>query len=266
LSRAIELHYDRGYARSAANGTSGQAAGGRWAGGMNAGAHPVGFLAHPDGGPHPGVVMIPDVWGISDVYRDLARRLASEGFAVLVMDPYRKTGRGDFRDAAGALAWISQLPDGLVLETVQNAIDALAAEPAVAGRRIGITGFCMGGQYALLAACSCAGLSACAPFYGMVRYPSGLDPVRKPRAPLDALAELRCPVLGFYGAEDAIIPLADVDALRSRLATSRLPSEIHVYPGAGHAFMNAARPEAYRPDAAKDAWSRLVPFLREHLS
>jgi carboxymethylenebutenolidase len=229
-------------------------------------AHALGFLAHPDDGPHPGVVMIPDVWGLSDVYRDLARRLASEGFAILVVDPYRKTGRGDFRDASGALAWIAQLPDGLVLETVQEAIDALAADPAVGGRKIGITGFCMGGQYALLAACTCTGLSACAPFYGMVRYAPDLDPARKPRAPLDAIVDLRCPVLGFYGAEDTIIPLADVDALRARLAASSQPSEIRVYPNAGHAFMNETRPELYRAEAASDAWRRLVPFLREHLS
>jgi carboxymethylenebutenolidase len=227
----------------------------------------LGFLAEPDPGPTtPGVVMIPDVWGLSDLYRGLAARLAAEGFAVLAIDPYRKTGRGKFSDPAGALAWIRDLPDPLVLETVQEAVDALAARPAVAGRRIGITGFCMGGQYALLAACSVRGLSACAPFYGMVRYDAGLDPARKPRAPLDALRDLTCPVLGFYGAEDAIIPVADVEALRALLAATGRPAEIRLYPGAGHAFMNDARPEMFRPDAAADAWRRLVPFLRQHLA
>jgi carboxymethylenebutenolidase len=226
---------------------------------------PFGSLAHPDGDPHPGVVMIPDVWGLSDFYRGLARRLADDGFAVLALDPYRKTGRGDFTDVAGALAWIAQLSDPLVLETVQEAVDALAAHPAVAGRKIGVTGFCMGGQYALLSACSVRGLSACAPFYGMVRYAPGLDPARKPRAPLDALTDLSCPVMGFYGAEDAIIPPADVEALRARLAASGQPYELHLYPGAGHAFMNEARVEMYRPSAAADAWPRLVGFLRTRL-
>lgn len=233
---------------------------------MNVGPHPCGVLAHPDGGPHPGVVMIPDVWGVSDVYRHLAERLANDGFAVLLVDPYRKTGRGEFHDVAGALAWIARLSDPLVLETIQESIDALTRHPAVAGRRIGITGFCMGGQYALLAASACIGLSACAPFYGMVRYAPGLDPARKPRAPLDAVADLRCPVLGFYGAEDAIIPRADVEELRARLRVSRQPAEIRVYAGAGHAFMNESRPDAYRPEAARDAWSRLVSFLRERLA
>jgi carboxymethylenebutenolidase len=209
--------------------------------------------------------VIPDVWGLSDHYRGLARRLAGEGFAVLAIDPYRKTGQPQLSDVASALAWIRELSDPLLLATVQDAIDALDAHPASAGRRCGVTGFCMGGQYALLAACACRGLSACAPFYGMVRYAEGLDPAKKPRSPLDALADLSCPVLGLYGAEDPIIPLADVRELERRLAKSGKPAELRVYPGAGHAFMNDTRPEMYRPDAAADAWPRLVVFLRDAL-
>ncbi len=233
---------------------------------MTGATHPLGFLAHAEDGPHPGVVMIPDVWGLADHYRELATRLASAGFAVLAVDPYRKTGRGEFSDPAGALAWISELPDPLVLETIQEAVDALAADASVAGRKVGITGFCMGGQYALLAACTCRGLSACAPFYGMVRYAPGLDPARKPRSPLEAVRDLTCPVLGLYGEDDAIIPLADVEELRSRLAKSGQPFELRLYPGAGHAFMNDTRPAMYRPEAAADAWSRLVAFLHQRLA
>lgn len=226
----------------------------------------LGHLVHPDEGEHPGVVMIPDVWGLSDHYRDLAQRLSREGFAVLVVDPYRKTGRRELADVAAALAWIRALPDLVVLDTIQEAIDALVGHPSVNGRKVGITGFCMGGQYALLAACACRGLSACVPFYGMLRYAEGLDPARKPRAPLDALPDLSCPVLGLYGAEDAIIPQADVRELEKRLATSGRAFAVHVYEGAGHAFMNETRPEAHRPQAAADAWRRLVAFLREHLA
>ena len=233
---------------------------------MHTEEHPFGFLAHAAGGPHPGVVMIPDVWGLSDHYRDLARRLASEGFAVLAIDPYRRAGRATFSDVAGAVASIRELSDPLVVDTVQDGIDALGSHAAARGRRLGVTGFCMGGQYAILAACSCRGLSACAPFYGMVRYAEGLDPARKPRSPLEAIADLQCPLLGFYGAEDAIIPQADVDELRARLAAQREPAEIRLYPGAGHAFMNDTRPAMYRPAAAADAWPRLVGFLRERLA
>jgi carboxymethylenebutenolidase len=73
-------------------------------------------------------------------------------------------------------------------------------------------------------------------------------------------------VLGFYGAEDHLIPQTDVDALRAGLTASAHGGEVIVYPGAGHAFMNDSRPPLYREDAARDAWPRLVGFLRERLA
>jgi len=229
-------------------------------------SHAFGHLAHPEGGPHPGVVLIPDVWGVGELYERLAARLVEAGFSVLVIDPYRKTGRAEFSDPAGAMAFIRELSDPLVIETVQEGIDALAAHPSVAGRKVGVIGFCMGGMYALHAAGSCRGVSAAAPFYGMVRNEEGLDPAKKPRPALDAMATLSCPVMGFYGEEDALIPVADVRDLESALAASPHPGEVHLYPGAGHAFLNDTRPDAYREDAAKDAWARLIPFLTARLS
>ena len=231
---------------------------------MNARDDAQGYWATLDGAPRPGVVIIPDVWGVSDLYRRIAQRLAHEGFATLVVDPYRYTGREGLTPAT-ALPFIAQLDDALVLQAVQEAIDALAASPAVAGNELGLIGFCMGGQYALLAACSCKGLSACAPFYGMVRYAAGRDPAKKPRQPLDAIPDLSCPLLGLYGAEDNLIPVADVEDLKRRLAHTKHAHEVHVYPGAGHAFFNDTREDAYRPAAAADAWARLVPFLRREL-
>ena len=226
-----------------------------------------GFLAEPEGappsgGPPPGVVVIPDVWGLSDHTRDIAQRLAREGFAALALDVYRKTGRPSLADPAAAMAWILGLSDPLVLETVQEGIDALARRAA---RKVGLIGFCMGGQYAWLAACRCRGLSAVAPFYGMLRYGPGLDAEKKPREPLAAIATLSCPALGLYGREDALIPNADVDELEARLARQSQPFEIVRYAGAGHAFLNDTRPAMYRPEAAADAWRRLLAFLRARL-
>ena len=233
---------------------------------MKTEAHPFGHLAHPDDGAHPGVVLIPDVWGVSELYERVAARLVGEGFAVLVVDPYRKTGRGDFSDPAGAMAFIRELSDPLVLETVQEGIDTLAEHPSVGGRKVGVIGFCMGGMYTLHAAGACRGVSAAAPFYGMVRNDADADPASKPRHALDAIASLGCPLMGFYGEEDAIIPVSDVRDLEQALAPSAHETTIHLYPGAGHAFLNDTRPDAYREEAARDAWSRLVPFLQTHLA
>jgi carboxymethylenebutenolidase len=225
-----------------------------------------GHLAAPEaGGTHPGVVMIHDVWGLSDHTRDLARRLAREGFAELAIDLDRETGRPRITDPASALAWIRELPDPVVLRTLQEGIDLLARHPDVGGRAVGITGFCMGGQYALLGACSCRGLSAAVVFYGMLAYAEGLDPAKKPRSPLDAVVDLGCPLLGLFGADDPLIPVFQVEELGSRLAKTGRPCEVKVYPGAGHAFMNDTRPEMHRPAVAQDAWERMVGFFREKL-
>jgi carboxymethylenebutenolidase len=89
---------------------------------------------------------------------------------------------------------------------------------------------------------------------------------RKPVSPLELAPRLACPYLGLFGAEDALIPAADVEELQAILTREAKTFAIKSYPGAGHAFFNDTRPDAYRPDAAADAWPRAVAFLRTHLA
>lgn len=213
--------------------------------------------------------MIHDVWGLSDHTRDLAGRLAGEGFGVLALDLYRREPGLEIRDPGSFMRGLS---DPQVLADVEGGAAFLRAQPEVSGP-VGVTGFCMGGTYALLAACGCPGLAAAVPYYGILSHEhgllyaeDGLDPARKPRQPLDAAPELRCPLLAFFGGEDDFIPLDDVERLKEALANTAPASEVVVYPGAGHAFMNDTRPDAFRPQAAADAWGRMVAFLRAHLT
>jgi carboxymethylenebutenolidase len=231
----------------------------------------LGYLAHSAREAQPGVVMIHDVWGLSDHTRDLARRLASEGFSVLAADLYRREAEVSISDPG---AWIRGLSDPQVIADLQAAVDHLAVHPSVGGRRVGITGFCMGGQYVLLAAAGCRGLSAAVSFYGMLSHSRGLlapppderlDPARKPRSPLEAAAAATCPVLGLFGADDPYVSVDDVRELERRLERSGQPHEIEIYPGAGHAFMNDTRPEMYRPEVARRAWERMLGWFRAHL-
>jgi carboxymethylenebutenolidase len=210
--------------------------------------------------------MIHDVWGLADHTRALAGRLCGEGFSVLAIDLYRKTGQPTLTDVDSAMAWIRDLPDPVVMETLQEGIDFLAKHPSVAERKVGLTGFCMGGQYTLLGACTCRGLDAAVSFYGMLRYEPDLDPAKKPRSALDALPDLSCPLLGLFGADDAIIPVDDVREFERRLPQTGHPFEVKLYEGAGHAFMNDTRPEMYRPKVAEDAWGRMVAFFARHLA
>ena len=214
--------------------------------------------------PVPGLVLVPDVRGVSDHYRDVAERFAAAGFFTLVLDLYSREGPPDLPDMAAVFRWIRALPDRRVLGDIAAAVDFVAGQQEVRGGRVGITGFCMGGQYALMAACAIPRLAACVSWYGMLRYAETDD--LKPADALTRAPDLRCPYLGLFGAEDQLIPRADVDALREVLARHQKTFEIHVYPGAGHAFFNDSRPDAYRPDVAADAWPRALAFLRRHLA
>ncbi|MGH9884467.1 MAG: dienelactone hydrolase family protein [bacterium] len=214
--------------------------------------------------PRPGVVIVHDVWGLYDQFHTVAKRLAQAGFTALALDLYSRGEQpGSPADMPGVMKFLHRLPDRRVLADIQAAIDFLSARPEVAGRKVGITGFCMGGKYAFLAASRCRGLSAAVPWYGML-HAASLDEAN-PEHALDAISGLRCPLLAFFGAEDALIPLRDVEALRARAKAAALPVETVVYTGAGHAFANDSRPETYRAEAAQDAWRRALAFLSREL-
>jgi carboxymethylenebutenolidase len=214
-------------------------------------------------------VLIHDVWGLSEHSRDLTRRLASEGFSVLALDLYRRDPPAKIENPG---AWMRGLSDPQALEDVQAGVDHLRAGPS-AGRKVGVVGFCMGGMYALMAACTCRDLSAAVPFYGLLSHrhgilydAGGLDPVLKPKEPLDYAPSLRCPLLAFFGDRDEFVPTDDIRQLEARLANAQPPSEVVVVPDVGHAFLNDTRPDAYRPAEAAQAWERSVAFLRRQLA
>jgi carboxymethylenebutenolidase len=223
-----------------------------------------GWCAPPaGGGPAPALVLVPDVRGVSDLYRRIAGRFAEAGILTLVADLYSREGAPDLPDMDAVFRWIRALPDRRVLGDLAAAVRRLEARPDVRPGAVGIAGFCLGGQYALMAACTVPGIAACVSWYGMLRY-TETDAV-KPESPLAMAPRLACPYLGLFGADDALIPGADVDELRATLARTGRPFEIVVYPGAGHAFMNDQRPDAWRPEAAADSWGRATAFLRTHL-
>lgn len=238
---------------------------------MQASESDLGYLARPDAETRAGVVVVHDVWGLSDHTRDFARRFASEGFAALAVNLYRRLARVEITDAG---AWMRDLSDPDVLAEIALAVRELRDAHGCA--RVGVVGFCMGGSYALMSGCGVAHADArpdaVVPFYGILSHahgllhaPEGLDARKKPREPVAAATDLACPLLAFFGAEDVYISLTDVEALKRALARTAQPHEITVYPNAGHAFMNDTRAQAYRPEIAADAWRRTIAFLRRHL-
>jgi len=227
------------------------------------GARLRGHLAIPDAGDGPGVVLVPDVRGLSAHYRDVAARFAGAGFVTLAIDLYSREGAPDLADLDAIMRWMAALPDARILGDLAAATRWLAARSEIRGR-VGITGFCMGGQYALMAACTDTSLGACVSWYGMLRY--AVPTAHRPRSPLDLAPDLGCPYLGLFGAEDALIPGADVDVLRGILERERKTFEIRTYPGCGHAFFNDTRPDAYRADAAAHSFRHGIAFLQRYLA
>jgi carboxymethylenebutenolidase len=201
----------------------------------------------------PAIIVVQEWWGLTDHMKDIARRYAAEGYVAIAPDLYSRLGYALTRDAgeAGKLMNTLKQEDGLA--DLNATVAYLKSVPEADATRIGVTGFCMGGSYALMLPCVNVEIKAAAPFYGQVPNPD--TPIQK----------LACPVLYFYGEDDGWITKADVQRLAAALKKYGKAGEIKTYPGAPHAFFRDTDPSVYRPDAAKDAWTRTKAFFKQQL-
>ena len=214
------------------------------------GGRAEGYLSVPESGAGPGVIVLQEWWGLVPHIKDVADRLAAEGFVALAPDLYHGE-RATSPDEAGKL--MMSLDIDRAEEDLRGAIQFLLAHPAVTARAVGTVGFCMGGVLSLHAAAKNEAVGACVVFYGI--HP-------KVNSPLE---NLRAPVLGLYAERDNSVPPAAARALEARLHSLGKRAEFHVYPGTAHAFFNDTRPEVFDPEAAADAWRRTLEFFRAHL-
>ncbi|MEX2599670.1 MAG: dienelactone hydrolase family protein [Dehalococcoidia bacterium] len=210
----------------------------------------AGYLAKPPVSVNaPGVVVVHEWWGLTEHIKDITQRLAADGFVALAPDLYRGTVTDN---AANAAALMQEMDMSNAVEDVLGAIRYLqdAGSPAV-----GIAGFCMGGKITIQAAIEGEdSISAAVPFYGF-----NPDPVSE-------AGKITAPVLAFYGTDDPMVSPSDAEAFEAVLQKAGRAVETHMYPDATHGFFNDTRPDAYNPDAAKDAWERTLAFLRKHLT
>ncbi|MGP1255804.1 MAG: dienelactone hydrolase family protein [Kiloniellales bacterium] len=219
------------------------------------------LFAEPVGGlmPAPAVLLLPAIAGVNRYVMRVAERLASRGYAVVVLDYFFREGQApDVSTPERIGAAVRALPDPRVLSDIDAAVAQLRRDPRVAPERIATLGFCIGGMYAYLAACELDGLSASVNYYGTVRY--GEISRDKPASPLERVGELKAPLLCHFGTADRLISSADVDAFEESLRSSQKTFEICTYRGAPHAFDEDFRP-AFRPVAAAEAWRRTLTFL-----
>lgn len=210
-----------------------------------------GYLALPDSdGPHPGVVVIHEAYGLNDNIKDIAGRFADQGYAALAVDL--------FSDRNKAIC-MARYMSGMLLGSVERygiadlkaSLTHLAAMPEVDPERIGAIGYCMGGSFAIAWACTDSRLKAIAPYYAA-----------NPR-PLEAVRRL-CPVVGSYPEKDFTTKAGR--ALEGALEQYHIAHDIKIYPGAGHSFFNEGDRRAYNKAAAEDSWSRVLGFFATHLT
>jgi carboxymethylenebutenolidase len=215
------------------------------------GSQASGYLAVPEAGSGPGVVVIQEWWGLVDHIKDICDRLAKEGFVALAPDLYHGATTKS-PDEAGKLMMALRIDEAE--KDLAGAINYLLTHSATTGAKVGTIGFCMGGALSLYAATKNPKVGACIVFYGG-------HPNVKPDLP-----NLQAPVLGIYGANDRSITPAVVKELQRQLESLGKSIEVHIYENADHAFFNDTRPQVYNAEASADAWRRSLAFLRQHLS
>jgi carboxymethylenebutenolidase len=215
------------------------------------GAKTRGYLAVPDQPSGAGVIVIQEWWGLVDHIMRVADRFAQAGYVALAPDLYHGAAAKS-PDEAGKLMMALNIAE--TEKDLRGAVDFLLGHAATRGDKLGVVGFCMGGQLALFAASKNSKIGACVDFYG-------IHPQVKPD-----FDRLRAPVLGLFAEKDAFVSPAVARELESTLKRHGVKAEIHVYPGVDHAFFNDQRPEVYNLPAATDAWDRVMKFFGENLA
>lgn len=210
-----------------------------------------GYLAKPAAGSGPGVVVIQEWWGLNDQIKGMADRFAQEGFVALAPDFYHgQSAKIGEPDDAGKLM--------MALNIDQTAKDARGAAEylhGLTGGKVGVIGFCMGGQLALLAG------TVAPEAVGAVVDMYGIHPAVQPD-----FSRMHAPVLGLFAEKDHMVNDAAKENLAQQLQQANVKFEFHTYPGVDHAFMNEQRTDVYKPDVAAQAWQRVTAFFRDNLS
>jgi len=204
------------------------------------------YVARPDSNDGKAVILIQEWWGLNDHIKDIAGRYAAEGFTAIAPDLYRGKLAANPDEASKMMNALS-IGDGI--DTIKNTVDA--ASKSLNTTHFGITGYCMGGTFALRAACELEGFSAAAPFYGDI-----------PEE--DVLKKLRTPTIFVSGTKDAWINPEKVAFLENYAERYELPVHSAKYE-ADHAFFNNTRPEVYDKAAAEDAWALVIGFFNDKL-
>jgi carboxymethylenebutenolidase len=229
------------------------------------------YFVHPAKGKFPAVLIWPDIFGLRPAFKQMATRLAESGYAVLVINPFYRTQRAptapehpDFNDPAtrqALMALAGSLNPQTAATDAKAFVDFLDAQPAVdKTRKIGTTGYCMGGPFVFRTAAALPNrIGAGATFHG-----GGLV-TDAPDSPHLLIPQMKAHFLIAIAANDDQKQPQAKDVLRAAFAKAHLPAEIEVYAGTMHGWCPPDS-HVYDHDQAEKAWSRLLVLLNTSLA
>ncbi len=225
------------------------------------GAEMPAYYARPTGAAKPPVVLVAmEVFGLHEHIKDVTRRLGSLGAFAVAPDIYFRLGDlTQITQPAQLMPLVNSKPD----HELFSDLDATVAWAGLQGgdtNRLGIIGFCRGGRTVWLYATHNASLKAGVAFYGSLMDPPS---AAMPKNAFDLATDVKAPVLGLYGAEDASITPDQVEAMKERLEAAGKVAKFKIYPGAGHGFFADYR-QSYRADVAQDAWMTMQAWFKKY--
>jgi carboxymethylenebutenolidase len=207
------------------------------------------FVKPKEAGRHPAVIVIHENRGLNPHIKDVTRRFGTEGFLALGVDCLSPVG-GTPADEDQARSMIGQLKPGDAIGSLRAALAMLKMHPSSSGK-VGAVGFCWGGAFTNWLAATDPTLDAAVPYYG-----------RQPTA--DVVPNIKAPLLLHYAGIDEGVN-AGIAAYEAALKAAGKSYELHMYPGAQHAFNNDTGPARYNKEAADLAWGRTIAFFRKNL-
>ncbi len=218
------------------------------------------YLSQPAApGRYPGVIVTMEGMGLEDHMKDLARRFAEQGYIAIAPDLYTREGRPA---PDKVLDTLFSVPDSQTMGDLEGAALHLKNH-AHANGKVGIIGFCSGGRYTLMFACTSGNVDAAVDSAGGHIIPDELNPTR-PVAAIDMVANLSCPLLALFGEEDTNPSPAHAARLKEELDKHSKTYEFKMYANAGHAFFADYRP-SFRAAPAQDMWHRVLLFYERYL-
>lgn len=207
-----------------------------------------GYLSKPEKGGGPGVLVIQEWWGLVEHIKTVADRFAASGYVALAPDFYHGEATKS-PDEAGKLMMALSIEQAE--KDLRGAATYLLSQSS--GKKLGVVGFCMGGQLALFAASKNPAIGACIDFYG-------IHPNVKPD-----YSSIKAPVLGLFAEKDTYVTPQIVAKLEADLKQAGVATDFTVYPGVDHGFFNDTRKEIHDVATAADAWNRVQKFFAKHL-